>query len=170
MDAAPAPARYERHRPEATLLYELVAQHYPDFIETLEREGRSLPSHVQQEFDAYLKCGRLEYGFLRVALGATDPQEAVLEPATLQVGLKLPLHEGRQAAAVPLQGRQERRVVLIDQLIKKSGLGAMAFVAGWRLGQGLHGASLRTGGGPLPAANPAQCAGTSPAGRIQSES
>ena len=32
----------------------------------LEREGRSLPSHVGQEFDAYLKCGRLEYGFLRV--------------------------------------------------------------------------------------------------------
>jgi len=25
-----------------------------------------LPLHVQEEFDAYLKCGRLEYGFLRV--------------------------------------------------------------------------------------------------------
>ena len=55
MDAAPARTRYERHCPEATLLYELVEQHYPEFVETLEREGRSLPSHVGQEFDAYLK-------------------------------------------------------------------------------------------------------------------
>ena len=47
-------ARYERHRPEATLLYELVAQHYPAFIEALGEEGRSLPAHMQQEFEAYL--------------------------------------------------------------------------------------------------------------------
>ena len=25
-----------------------------------------LPAYVQQEFEAYLKCGRLEHGFLRV--------------------------------------------------------------------------------------------------------
>lgn len=31
--------------------------------------GRPLPDHVQQEFDAYLKCGRLEEGFLRVRCG-----------------------------------------------------------------------------------------------------
>ena len=29
-------------------------------------QGRSLPLHVQKEFDEYLKCGRLEHGFLRV--------------------------------------------------------------------------------------------------------
>jgi ribosomal protein S27E len=28
--------------------------------------GRPLPDYVQEEFDAYLKCGRLEEGFLRV--------------------------------------------------------------------------------------------------------
>ena len=28
--------------------------------------GRSLPDCIEQEFDAYLKCGRLEDGFLRV--------------------------------------------------------------------------------------------------------
>ena len=28
--------------------------------------GRSLPDYIEQEFDAYLKCGRLEDGFLRV--------------------------------------------------------------------------------------------------------
>ena len=29
-------------------------------------EGRTLPGYVQREFDDFLKCGRLEYGFLRV--------------------------------------------------------------------------------------------------------
>jgi len=28
--------------------------------------GRPLPEYVEQEFEAYLKCGRLEHGFLRV--------------------------------------------------------------------------------------------------------
>lgn len=59
-------ARYVRHRPEATLLYELGDQHYPPFLAALEQDGRTLPTFVQQEFAAYLKCGRLEHGFLRV--------------------------------------------------------------------------------------------------------
>ena len=54
------------HRPEATLLYELVEKHHLAFLEALERDDRSLPTHVQQEFEAYLKCGRLEHRFLRV--------------------------------------------------------------------------------------------------------
>ena len=65
--AAPAGAPgYARHRPEQTLLYRVVAQHYPAFVELLAGQGRPLPEYVQQEFDAYLKCGRLEHGFLLV--------------------------------------------------------------------------------------------------------
>jgi ribosomal protein S27E len=60
------PTGYAQHRPESTLLYQLVDQHYPDFRELRARDGRSLPDYVQEEFDAYLKCGRLEEGFLRV--------------------------------------------------------------------------------------------------------
>jgi hypothetical protein len=29
-------------------------------------QGKPLPLHVEQEFADYLKCGRLEHGFLRV--------------------------------------------------------------------------------------------------------
>ena len=58
--------RYARHRPEQTLLYRIVAQHYRAFVELLAGQGRPLPDYVQQEFEAYLKCGRLEHGFLRV--------------------------------------------------------------------------------------------------------
>ena len=58
--------RYERHRPEQTLLYQLIEQHYPRFLAHLSSEGRTLPGYVQREFEDYLRCGRLEYGFLRV--------------------------------------------------------------------------------------------------------
>ena len=59
-------ATYERHRPEQTLLYQLVEKHYPALVEQLAFQGKSLPTHVHREFEAYLKCGRLEHGFLRV--------------------------------------------------------------------------------------------------------
>jgi ribosomal protein S27E len=43
-----------------------VEQHYPAFRDMRAEAGRPLPDYVQEEFDAYLKCGRLEEGFLRV--------------------------------------------------------------------------------------------------------
>ena len=61
-----AVARHERHKPEETLLYKLVESYYPILQANMERQGILLPLHVQEEFDAYLKCGRLEHGFLRV--------------------------------------------------------------------------------------------------------
>ena len=57
---------YERHQPEQTLLYQLVEAHYPALVDQLAQQGKSLPDHVHREFEAYLKCGRLEHGFLRV--------------------------------------------------------------------------------------------------------
>ena len=57
---------YHRHRPEQTLLYQLVEQHFPAFVSALEANGGNLPTFVRQEFDDYLKCGLPEHGFLRV--------------------------------------------------------------------------------------------------------
>ena len=68
-DAVAGAARadeYVRHQPEQTLLYRLVEAHYPAFVEHLAARERTLPTHVQREVDDYLKCGRLEHGFLRV--------------------------------------------------------------------------------------------------------
>ena len=40
-DAPPgAQGHYERHRPEQTLLYQVIAQHYPAFVARLTAEGR----------------------------------------------------------------------------------------------------------------------------------
>ncbi|MCP4233851.1 MAG: transposase, partial [Aestuariibacter sp.] len=58
--------RYARHRPDQTLLYQLVERYYPDLAELMAEQGRALPGYVRKEFDEYLKCGRLEYGFLRL--------------------------------------------------------------------------------------------------------
>ena len=57
---------YVRHQPEQTVLYQLIEEHYPAFVSTLETSGGHLPSFVRQEFEDYLKCGLLEHGFLRV--------------------------------------------------------------------------------------------------------
>ena len=71
-----APA-YERHRPEQTPLYALVEEHFPRFLERLDAEGVSLPHFVIEEFEAYLECGRLEYGFLRVKCDACRHEKLV---------------------------------------------------------------------------------------------
>jgi len=42
--------RNQRHRPEQTLLYRIVEQHYPVFSTHLAELGRGLPEYVQREF------------------------------------------------------------------------------------------------------------------------
>ncbi len=88
MDPAvqPAPAgrriHYERQRPEETTLDQLVQEHLETFLAQVEREtGAGLPDFVKDEFDAfpslgaysdtsmylaYLECGILAHGFLRL--------------------------------------------------------------------------------------------------------
>jgi len=60
-----ATRQYVRHRPQDTVLYNIVEQHAPSFFQALGEQGASLPGFVRDEFDAYLRYGRLEYGFIR---------------------------------------------------------------------------------------------------------
>ena len=57
---------YVRHCPERTLLYQIVEEDYPAFKAHLASQGADLPAYVAQELEAYLECGRLEHGFLRM--------------------------------------------------------------------------------------------------------
>jgi len=68
---------YERHRPERTLLYQLVDTYYPALKAHLAAQGRALPGYVEREFEDYLKCGRLEHGFLRVRCGSCHAERLV---------------------------------------------------------------------------------------------
>ena len=65
-----AAVHYERHRPEQTTLYRLVQQHAQTFFaQAEEATGAGLPQFVKDEFDAFLECGILAHGFLRLRCG-----------------------------------------------------------------------------------------------------
>ncbi|MFT5358736.1 MAG: hypothetical protein ACI9KE_005975, partial [Polyangiales bacterium] len=57
---------YAPRCPEDTLLHALVSEHWPRFRERAEAQG-GLPKFVEEEFDAYLRCGILEYGLVQLA-------------------------------------------------------------------------------------------------------
>ena len=72
-----ATAVYVRHRPETTLLYQIVQVYWPEFQAELASHGRHLPTFITKEFDEYLKCGRLEHGFLRVRCESCHDEKLV---------------------------------------------------------------------------------------------
>jgi ribosomal protein S27E len=57
---------YRRHRPEQTTLYPVIEANLARFLEQLHERDAALPRFVTDEFNDYLRCGRLEYGFIRV--------------------------------------------------------------------------------------------------------
>jgi hypothetical protein len=64
------PLHYARHRPEQTTLYRLVQQHTASFIAHTEAAtGSQLPRFIKDELDAFLECGILAHGFLRLRCG-----------------------------------------------------------------------------------------------------
>jgi ribosomal protein S27E len=70
--------KYKRHRLETILLYQLVERYYPDFNANLAEQGKYLPKYVEREFDEFLRCGRLEHGFLRVVCGDCKHEKLVV--------------------------------------------------------------------------------------------
>ena len=60
-----APA-YERHRPEETALYTVVCEQVEAFLARAREGDRPAPCFIEQELRAYLRCGILEHGFLRL--------------------------------------------------------------------------------------------------------
>ena len=54
---------HKRHRPEGTLLYQIIEEYWPSFQAGLDHHGKNLPHFVAKEFDEYLICGKLEHGF-----------------------------------------------------------------------------------------------------------
>lgn len=73
-----APAPYERRRPEETTLYQVVQDHVETFFAQVEQEtGTGLPQFVKDEFDAFLECGMLAHGFLRLRCGECAEEKLV---------------------------------------------------------------------------------------------
>ena len=62
-----AHVHYQRRRPVQTALYQLVQNHVDSFYAQVEAQtGHSLPPYIKAEFDAFLDCGILTNGFLRL--------------------------------------------------------------------------------------------------------
>src|SRR6266700_1289763 len=76
---APALATYEPRDPSRTVLYHVIADHLETFLAALDAdpEDPGLPAYVQREFYAYLQCGILAHGFLRLGCD-TCPKELLL--------------------------------------------------------------------------------------------
>jgi hypothetical protein len=57
---------YEPHRPDEARFLQIIEQHYPLFSALRAEQGRKRPAYVRREFEAFLRCGRLKHGFLRM--------------------------------------------------------------------------------------------------------
>jgi hypothetical protein len=53
----------------------------PAFTAHPTKQGRELPGYVQREFEDYLRCGRLEHGFLRGVLRVYRAEHLVASAA-----------------------------------------------------------------------------------------
>ena len=71
-------ASYERRPPEETVLYQLVQEHVETFFAQVEAEtGAGLPDFVKAKLEAFLECGILTHGFLRVRCDACHHEKRV---------------------------------------------------------------------------------------------
>jgi hypothetical protein len=59
-------AEYGRHEPEKTLLHEVVREHLESFLANSSCREQPTPRFIEQELRAFLRCGVLAHGFLRL--------------------------------------------------------------------------------------------------------
>ena len=70
---------YQPRDPSSTILYQVVAEYLETFLASIDTDptAKGLPTYVRDEFQAYLKCGILAHGFLRLACD-TCPHQMLL--------------------------------------------------------------------------------------------
>jgi len=70
---------YSRHEPEKTILYRTIQDHFQTFVARAESKTEKLPfpMHVFQEVEAYLGCGILAKGFVRLICESCKSEKLV---------------------------------------------------------------------------------------------
>lgn len=68
---------YQRRRPELTPCYRVLAEELDKFLADRQTEGQPVPDYVAEEFEAYLKCGILSHGFLRLQCESCQKEKIV---------------------------------------------------------------------------------------------
>ncbi len=66
LTADSAPAGYTPRSPEQTLLHRIVGEQLESFLARARETGQPAPRFIEQELRAYLRCGVLAHGFLRL--------------------------------------------------------------------------------------------------------
>jgi len=69
--------QYETRAPEQTLLYGVVASELETFLARQRSAEHEVPRFVEREFRAFLECGVLSHGFLRVHCGSCGMDRVV---------------------------------------------------------------------------------------------
>jgi len=59
-------AEYKRHEPQKTLLHGVVREQLPGFLARASCRDQRVPRFIEQELRAFLRCGILAHGFLRL--------------------------------------------------------------------------------------------------------
>ena len=57
---------YSRRRPQDTVCYRVIQDWWDTFKRDREQECREIPEYIEKEIEAFLECGILAYGFLRI--------------------------------------------------------------------------------------------------------
>ena len=70
-------AVYERQTPETSLMYRVVARQWPRIVADYNAHGVTIPSYVSAEVERFLRCGILQYGFLRLRCPACDAEKVI---------------------------------------------------------------------------------------------
>ncbi len=65
-------AIYQRHTPESTALYQTVACVWPGLRAEYAASDAPIAGHVETEFERYLRCGILQYGFVKLKCTACE--------------------------------------------------------------------------------------------------
>ena len=63
---APAGPEYAPRAPTDTLLYSVLHQQLEPFLQRANERGQPAPRFIEQTLRAYLRCGVLAHGFLRL--------------------------------------------------------------------------------------------------------
>src|SRR2546426_7730670 len=141
---------YRPRNPEDSLLYRTIAGHLETFLAHQRERGREVPHFVEREMRAYLSCGVLACGFLRLQCESCGKDR--LLPLSCKGRSVCPSCGGRRMVdtAAPLVDRVFPRVPVRQWVLSLPF--APALPSGLRLGNGdcgigsLHPSSLR----PVP--------------------
>ena len=70
-------AIYERRVPENEILYKVIARQWPGIARDYAARDVRIAPHVHVEFERYLRCGILQYGFVRLLCPSCDEERVV---------------------------------------------------------------------------------------------